>query len=570
MNMKKIYLVVIFVFLFLIFGTTTAYGAYSATSSTVQSEGKITVNITSTEELDAYNLDLKSYDGLTFNSCSKTESGAIININGSSIGYMNMSGKTKNLGTYSFTAPKVTEDKTYTITFLIDKKTTVTSKITVKAPVVETPKPELPTTPTPKPETPPVPVTKSSEAKLRNLGIKPDEYDFSGFSKNRNKENWEVTVPNSVTEITVYATPLDEKAKVEGTGKVSLKEGNNTANIKVTAEDGKTTKTYTLTIKRRTVAQEEAENGEARLKSLGIKPKEYDFTGFDSEKTQYNVEVPNEIEEVEIYATAKDSKAQITGTGMITLKEGLNELPIEVIAVNGNKKVYTLNITRKETEEIEVITTNPFGLSTISISGLKLNQKFDVETYEYTVDLEEDINSLDIQAESNLENSTVEIIGNEHLKQGENTITILVTNNETQEVVTYQINVNKNIVQQDQIVQKSWLKPETWGKEERIKIAIIIVLIILIIWAIILKIKISKESDSKRNVALPGADELDKAIAEHQELSEETNNFEENDTEFKYISENQDKPNYIEEIAKDRFSVDETLNEKTKRKGRHF
>ena len=361
--------------------------------------------------------------------------------------------------------------------------------ITVKAPVVETPKPEAPTTPTPKPETPPVPVTKSSEAKLRNLGIKPDEYDFSGFSKNRNKENWEVTVPNSVTEITVYAKPLDEKAKVEGTGKVSLKEGNNTANIKVTAEDGKTTKTYTLTIKRRTVAQEEAENGEARLKSLGIKPKEYDFTGFNSEKTEYNVEVPNEIEEVEIYATAKDSKAQITGTGMITLKEGLNELPIEVIAVNGNKKVYTLNITRKETEEIEVITTNPFGLSTISISGLKLNQKFDVETYEYTVDLEEDINSLDIQAESNLENSTIEIIGNENLKQGENTITILVTNNETQEVVTYQINVNKNIVQQEQIVQKSWLKPETWGKEERIKIAIIIVLIILIIWAIILKIK---------------------------------------------------------------------------------
>ena len=30
---------------------------------------------------------------------------------------------------------------------------------------------------------------------------------------------------------------------------------------------------------------------------------------------------------------------------------------------------------------IEEITTNTFGLSTISISGLKLNQKFDVETY---------------------------------------------------------------------------------------------------------------------------------------------------------------------------------------------
>ena len=571
MNIKKQYLVFILVFLFLILGTTISYGAYSATSSTVESEGKITVNVTSTEELDAYNLDLKSNDGLIFNSCSKTENGAIININGSSIGYMNMSGKTKNLGTYIFTAPKVTEDKSYTITFLIDKKTTVTSKITVKAPVVETPKPETPsTTPTPKPETPPATVTKSSEAKLRNLGIKPDEYDFSGFSKNRNKENWEVTVPNSVTEVTVYGTALDEKAKVEGTGKVSLKEGNNTAKIKVTAEDGKTTKTYTLTIKRKTAAEEAVENGEARLKNLGIKPEEYDFTGFDSEKTEYSVEVPNEIEEVEVYATAKDSKAQITGTGMITLKEGINELPVEVIAVDGTKKVYTLKVTRKESEEIEATTTNTFGLSTLSISGLKLNSKFDVETYEYTVELEEDINSLDIQVEANEENATVEVIGNENLKQGENTITILVTNNETQEVVTYQVIVNKNIVQQEQIVQKSWLKPETWGKEEKIKIAIIIVLIILIIWAIILKIKISKESDSKRNVALPGADELDKAIAEHQELSEETNNSEENDTEFKYISENQVNQNYIEEIAKNRFSINDNSDETPNRRGRHF
>ena len=483
--------------------------------------------------------------------------------------------KTITLGT--FTTDTVGN---YDITlsgYIIDgdtlSKITVSDVISIKVEKQEetTPKPETPsTTPTPKPETPPATVTKSSEAKLKNLGIKPDEYDFSGFSKNRNKENWEVTVPNSVTEVTVYGTPLDEKAKVEGTGKVSLKEGNNTAKIKVTAEDGKTTKTYTLTIKRKTAAEEAVENGEARLKNLGIKPEEYDFTGFDSEKTEYSVEVPNEIEEVEVYATAKDSKAQITGTGMITLKEGINELPVEVIAVDGTKKVYTLKVTRKESEEIEATTTNTFGLSTLSISGLKLNSKFDVETYEYTVELEEDINSLDIQVEANEENATVEVIGNENLKQGENTITILVTNNETQEVVTYQVIVNKNIVQQEQIVQKSWLKPETWGKEEKIKIAIIIVLIILIIWAIILKIKISKESDSKRNVALPGADELDKAIAEHQELSEETNNLEENDTEFKYTSENQVNPNYIEEIAKNRLSTDEDLNETPKRRGRHF
>jgi len=72
---------------------------------------------------------------------------------------------------------------------------------------------------------------------------------------------------------------------IEGTGKVSLKEGDNKVSVKVTAEDGKTTKTYNLTIKRKTAAEEESEKGENRLSSLSIKPKEYDFSGFNSDKT---------------------------------------------------------------------------------------------------------------------------------------------------------------------------------------------------------------------------------------------------------------------------------------------
>lgn len=563
MNMKKQYLIFILVFLFLLLGTTISYGAYSASSSTVESGGKITVKVTSTEALEAYNLDLQSNDGLTFNSCSKTESGAIININGSSIGYMNMSGSTKDLGTYTFTAPQVTEDKKYTITFLVDKKTTVTSTITVKAPVVETPdpEPETPSTNT-QPETPTV--TKSSEARLKNFGIKPAEYDFSGFSKNPDKEDWSAEVPNSVTSVEVYAEAKDSKAKVSGDGKVTLNEGNNKIGVKVTAEDG-TTKTYTLTIKRKTVAEEEAENGENRLKSLSIKPEEYDFTGFNSETTEYAVEVPNEVEQIEIAATAMDSKAQITGTGIIDIEEGENELKIEVIAVNGDKRTYTLTVTRLEAEE-----TEEFGLSTLSIVGLKLNPSFKVGTYEYTAELEQDLTSLEITAKANTEDATVEIVGNENLQNGENIITILVENKETEEVATYQIIVNKNVAVEEVAEQKSWLKPSTWGKEEIIKIAIIIVLIILIICAIILKNKISKESPKAKKVDLPGAEELDKAIAEHQELVEEENSVEEriegNKKEMNY-----EEQNYIEEIAKNRFgNMENPTDEKPKRRGRHF
>ena len=568
----------IIIFFIIIFGfCIVSNAAISTQSKEVKSGEQFTISVTSNVSLVSYKVKVESYSGLTFvTSTGGTGEGT------TSIANALTSGGATSLATFTFKAPEVTKDTTYTIKFVATEMgdenfetvgdSSSTSTITVKAPVVETPQEPStpPATTTPEPETPTV--TKSSEARLKSFGIRPTEYDFSGFSKNPDKENWSAEVPNSVTSVEVYAEPKDSKAKVSGDGKVTLNEGNNKIGIKVTAEDG-TTKTYTLTIKRKTAAEEDAENGENRLKSLSIKPEEYDFTGFNSETTEYIAEVPNEVEQIEISATAMDSKAQITGTGMIDLEEGENELKIEVIAVNGDKKTYTLTVTRLEAEK-----TEEFGLLTLSIKGIKLSPSFKIGTYEYTATLEEDLTSLEITAKANSEEATVEIVGNENLKDGENVITILVENKETEEVATYQIIINKNVAVVEEVEQTSWLKPSTWGKEEKIKIAIIIVLIILIICAIILKIKISKQSKNAKKVGLPGAEELDRAIAEHQELSEGTN-YEDYKVEetiiemnnFEGVNKNNVEQNYIEEIAKNRFweKEDET-GEKPKRRGRHF
>jgi len=462
---------------------------------------------------------------------------------------------------------------TITMTGTVTDENGVTTKvnkaITVKVSKVEVPPTQTPTTPT-TPTTPPATVTKSSEARLKNFGIKPN--DFSGFK--RDKFEYTTEVPNDVSEVEIYAERLDNKATVEGAGKVQLKEGNNDFSVKVTAEDGTTTKTYKLTIKRRTAAEEEAANGEARLKTLGIK--KYDFEGFNKDKTEYSVQIPENIKEVEVYATAVDSKAQITGTGIITLEEGESTLEIVVIAANGTKKIYSINVIRidaEETEDPEVTVEEKFGLSKLTITGVTLNPKFDVETYEYKVDLKEDLTSLQIVAEANDEDATVEIAGNESLQEGENVITILVKNDKTDDVATYQIIVNKDAVPEE--IQMSWLKPSTWGKEEIIKIILIVVLIILIISAIILKINISKETKKAKKVDLPGAEELDKAIAEHQELTEEDNNKDKSKDEI--IEKYQAQANYLEEIAKSRLNEENSSNFeveefdiKPRRKGKHF
>ena len=426
--------------------------------------------------------------------------------------------------------------------------------------------------------------SKSTEARLSKFGIRPKEYDFSGFSKNTDKENWDAgEVPNSVTEIEVYAEAKSDKAKVTGIGKVALKEGNNTIKVTVTAEAGNT-KTYSLTIKRKAADEAEAQtqvSSDATLKKLGIKPDKYDFSGFKKDKTQYSVQVPKDVEEIEIYAEATSSKAKVVGTGKAQLKTGKNNLVVQVAAENGTTQTYTIEVTRGDAEATATTSDskkNEFGLSSLDISGLTLSPSFKTGTYEYKVDLTEDLSSLDINAIATDDDTTVEILGNEELALGENTITILVRNEKEDKTATYQIIVNKNLSEEEKM---SWLKPSTWGREKIIKIIIIAVLIILVVIAVILKIKIAREKEDEEDLEFPGGEELDKALAEHQVLSEtaemqmnlEAKNIK-NEENNVYANEF-DETNYIEDIARNKnytenYQIDSFDNSSSKRKGKHF
>lgn len=410
------------------------------------------------------------------------------------------------------------------------------------------------------------PAAKSTEAILKNLGIRPN--DFTGFRQN--KKEYSVEVPNSTSEVEVYAEALKGEI-ISGTGKVSLKEGETTTvNVVVKAEAGNT-EAYTLKIKRRTAEEEAQSASDATLKNLGINPKEYDFSGFKKDQTEYSVEVPNEIKTVEIYAEATDSKAQVTGTGDIELNEGANEAKVEVVAQDGTKKTYTITITRKASEVSTTSLDNAkFGLSDLAITGLTISPTFKSTVYSYTVGVREDLSSLGIKATATDSDAKIEIVGNENLQQGENTITVIVKNEKTNQTATYQITVNKNVVSETK-VERNFFNPSTWGKEMIIKSIIVAVLVLLIIIAVVLKVKISKEAkmengqDNDENIGFPGADELDKAIAEHQELTE--NNVENEENKTKNYVENDAK---IEEKMKEIDVEKNDANASGRRKGKHF
>ncbi|MBR0428018.1 MAG: cadherin-like beta sandwich domain-containing protein [Clostridia bacterium] len=342
----------------------------------------------------------------------------------------------------------------------------------------------------------------STDATLKNLGIKPN--DFSGFRKANT--SYSISVPKNVEKISIYATPTNSKALVTGTGSKTLQIGNNTFNIKVTAEDKKTTKTYTLTINRK---DKEDTKSDATLANLGIRPKEYDFTGFKSNVTTYNVTVSNDVEKITIYANAKNVKDTIVGSGNKSLKVGQNKCEIKVISEDKKtSKTYVINVTRKEKEEEpeekpkedadEDKDNNQKvfdGLKNIEIKEGNLSPNFSQDVYSYEVTAPSGTEKLDINTQTTSDDIEVEIAGNENLKQGENIITILVNNQKEDTTLTYQINVKVG----NQEIDLSVVNDEFKDAENKTKIqgwiikGTIIAVIALIIIFLIERYKISQE-----------------------------------------------------------------------------
>ena len=545
----------IIIFLIILFGyCITSNATISSQSKQVNSGEEFSITVSSDIPLGAYNVKVDSYSGLTF----VTSSGGT-GAGGTSISNALTSGGTTTLATFTFRAPSVTSDTQYSIsisaTGMGDENlssvpnSNCTATITVKAPNTGTTTPDTPSTP-----------TKSSEARLNNLGFNPN--DFKGFRSY--KTEYDVVVPNNVSSVKVYAEPKDSSATITGTGTVNLKEGLNTVKVTVTAEDGVTKKTYTMNITRLTAEEDNPEDeSEARLKNLGIRPTEYDFSGFKRDTTKYTVEVPNELTEVEVYAEAVNSDAKITGTGKVTLQEGENTVNVEVTAPDGTtKKTYTLVITRTAstaTEEPEEPTDNEekvFGLSQLLVKGQSISPKFSENVYEYTIGLTEDLSSLDIEATASDDNATVEIVGNENLQNGENIITILVSNAETGKNATYQIIVNKNVQDATVVAKVDWLKTSTWGTREKIIVGVAIALVMIIIVAIVIKVRLARRDDD--DMDLPGGEELDRALLEHQEIEDEVSEAEEDASEIE------------ENVKSDAEIAQEYFESYSKRRGKHF
>lgn len=333
---------------------------------------------------------------------------------------------------------------------------------------------------------------------------------------------------------TTYSNSATYECKQEGTIKVEITEDSSAVlngqyvNVGASASTKVSAKTNTESAssnKGESNTQTQTKSSVATLANLGIKPN--DFSGFSPNKTTYSTTVPNSTTSVEIYAQKGQSGQTITGTGKKQLKEGNNAFSVKVTAEDGKTtKTYNLTVTRKASENTsEENTTNNItaedsteetkqenqtGLSQLSIEGITLSPEFKNDIYEYTANISDDKEKLDITATPITENDKVEITGNENLKDGENVITILVSDESGESTVTYQINVKKG-ANNNEIINKNNEK-----KREILIISIIGAAIIIIIIAIIVH-HIHAKNNIYNGMYMP----FEEGVSEQEEMKKE-------------------------------------------------
>ena len=174
---------------------------------------------------------------------------------------------------------------------------------------------------------------------------------------------YEVSVENSVSTITVTATAVDAaNARVEfldaddmtlddadgvtGGLQVNLLVGDMTIKVKVTADDGVVTRTYTMTVTR------EAPSTDLSALSVGGKS----VAGFGAETTSYQFGVASTAAQVTVAGVALDGDATVTYSGtdaddvagghQVDLSVGANVVTVTVTATDGRTRDYTVSVNR--------------------------------------------------------------------------------------------------------------------------------------------------------------------------------------------------------------------------------
>ena len=186
-----------------------------------------------------------------------------------------------------------------------------------------------------------------SNSKLQNL-----RFNIEGLVPEFNKEvfDYYLTINNNINNLETLTVPENKNSKIEITGNENLKEGLNIIKVQITSEDNSSSTSYIINVTK----TNNIEDANTNLETLAIQNYLL-YPNFDNTVTNYNVEVANDTDNINLLAIPEDEEAKIEIDKNDKLQEGNNTIKITVTAKNNyTKKAYKINVYRRnENEEKE-------------------------------------------------------------------------------------------------------------------------------------------------------------------------------------------------------------------------
>ena len=245
-----------------------------------------------------------------------------------------------------------------------------------------------------------MPATASADASLSSLSLSGMTLSPAFASETT---AYTASVANSVTETTVSATARDANASVDvklnglvdqdGVTTLVVGSGNVIA-VVVTAQDGVTTQTYTVTVTR--AGSSEANLSALSLSGMTLSP------AFASGTVEYTASVANSVTETTVMASASDANAsvevKVNGVadqdGVVGLVVGSgNVIAVVVTAQDGQTtQTYTVTVTVTRAGSVDA------NLSALSLSGVTLSPAFASGTVAYTASVANTVTETTVMA----------------------------------------------------------------------------------------------------------------------------------------------------------------------------
>lgn len=193
----------------------------------------------------------------------------------------------------------------------------------------------------------------------------------------------------------------------------------------------------------------EGEDNNSLLKIMRL-DKEGLIPEFSPDIKDYYFTTDLNTKSLEVTAIPQATNANIKITGNQSLREGLNKILIEVTSRdNSNTSTYTINVTK--TNNIKSANTN---LEILAIENITLEPLFDPNVLNYYASIPNEIKNLNIFAVPENIDGKIEIIRENELIEGNNTIIVKVTAPNGYTFKNYIINAYRRSIEEDKKIEE--------------------------------------------------------------------------------------------------------------------